>query len=269
MMSESFQQNFDRIVKAIIADPAVIGCLLLGSRGKQFHRPDSDYDLTVIVSRPNQVAPLERNLAALPKEGVDVAIMDLDRFREYAAWGGPEHWDRYDFAHFQLLWDPTGEVLEIAKSKGLVPPEICSDFIAQSLDGYINAVFRAVKCRARRQRWGGQLEAAASTGPLLDALFAFEHRVKPFYGYLEQELVYYPLRVLPWPVQDFLQYVTAASRGELTALQQLLRGIETLSREQGFDWVFDAWEGQDRWAAHYSDTAERDQDSAPADWERL
>ncbi len=82
--------SFEELVARTRADDRVVGLFLGGSRGKGANvRPDSDYDVRLVVTAP--VPELDRPRG----EHVDVGVMRLDRFRAY-----PE-WDRYTLTRTQ------------------------------------------------------------------------------------------------------------------------------------------------------------------------
>lgn len=248
----SIDERAQAFLTQLRREPEVWGCLLLGSRGKQFHRPTSDYDLTVVVADGQRQA-LSRRLEPADGKDLDIVFISMAEFRDYAAWGSDSQWDRYDFAHYHVLWDPHGVVDALAAEKGTIPPAVWWSFMAGSLDGYINAVFRSVKCWSRDDSLGSHLEGAASIPLLLDVVFGLEHRLKPFAGYLVQELEVYPLQGLPWSYQELLHNITTVLRhGDVEAQQRLLRVVELTARARGFDDVFDAWDGKDQWAMTYT-----------------
>jgi len=134
----------------------------------------------------------------------------------------------------------------------LIPESERHDFIASSLDDYINYVFRSVKCFRNQNIFGARLEASASIPSLLDVLFALHNRLRPFYGYLEKELKAYSLEKLPWPADEFLKKILLIlSTADIKIQQEILKAMEKLSRREGFGKVFDDWKGKNKWAMTY------------------
>ncbi len=232
-------------------DDDVLAFLLLGSRGKAFDVPDSDHDVTLVV----QDAALDEAMArygALDLAGVDLFVTSLSGFQDYASWESRDHGDRYDYAHVDVVFDRSNDVKRIIKEKGRIPPEHLRDFLERKIDSYVNSTYRAVKCLKNGHVLGAHLEAADSMLHLLDLMFAFEGRHRPFLGYVVLELEAYPLADLPWQVDDFVKKLTAVMEtADLASQQELLVGVENLARRRGYGHVFDAWSGKDRWAMTY------------------
>jgi len=81
----------------------VVGLFLGGSRGKGADvRPDSDYDVRLVVTQP--VTELDGPRG----RHVDVGVMTLDRFR-----GDYPDWDRYTLTRTQAIIDKTGEIQRV------------------------------------------------------------------------------------------------------------------------------------------------------------
>ena len=122
-------------------------------------------------------------------------------------------------------------------------------FIDGSLDGYVNGVYRSVKCIRDGNLFGARLEAANALLDLLTVVFALNGRHRPFLGYLEKELEKYPLEHLPWPAVDFVAMISRVlADADLRTQQDLLIGVEAWARSVGHGHVFDGWKGKDRWA---------------------
>nr|QQZ49259.1 hypothetical protein JKL49_19455 [Phenylobacterium glaciei] len=124
----------------------------------------------------------------------DSSVMTLDHLRAHAAWGGPDAWDRYSYAHVRVLVDRTdGFCQQIINEKSCVPPAEVAGFIDRSLDHYINQTYRALKCMGQGLPSAAQLDRQRGS-PLLDAIFALNGgRLRPFYKYLAWELADHPL----------------------------------------------------------------------------
>jgi hypothetical protein len=245
--------DYETLVSLAATDPAVIGLILVGSRGKGFENEHSDHDVVMVV-RDGAVEAAKQRYAGASK--VDVSVLGASDFARYAEWQGPEEWDRYSFAHTKLLIDRSdGALAKQIEDKGRIPPDQLDRCIDGWLDGYVNGVYRSVKCIRNGNALGARLEAANSMLDLLTLVFAMNGRHRPFLGYLQQELDHYPLRHLPWPPQAFVDKVARVlATADLETQQELLAGIETLARETGHGAVLDRWEGKDRWAMTFTDT---------------
>lgn len=244
-------ENFQNLVNKSKSDENIIGCILLGSRGKGFENEHSDYDVTIIV-KDGCSEEYQNSLNDFNSENIDLVVMSISDFQEYATWGSDTAWDRYDYAHVKVLVDKAN-IAELAAQKGCVPKNVKNDFISASLDGYINYVFRSVKCHRNNNLTGAHLEASSSIPYLLDIVFAVNSRIKPFSGYLERELKEYPLKIFPWTVEDFLSSILyILETGNLKAQQEMLKAIEKIAIERGFQDTLEGWEGKDKWAMNFN-----------------
>jgi hypothetical protein len=206
--------TFDDVVEQARRHDGVTGLFLGGSRGKNANvRPDSDYDVRVVGDAEE---------LATPRGGhVEVAVMSLERFRDY-----PE-WDRYTLTHTRAVLDKTGEIQRVIDEKGRLSADEADDRAPAALDGYMNALYRSLK----RPGLGGRLHHAESLAWLLTCLFALERRLRPFYDYLEWELEHYPLA--GWP--DLAGLLEGDQR-------ELFRRVEPHVRAHGLGGVVDSWE---------------------------
>lgn len=251
MATKKSDEQFAQLLEEAKTNPNIIGFFLGGSRGKGFQNEQSDYDPRMIVK--NEVAKTyHEKYESMVLEEIDLVVMSLSEFRDYALWGTPEAGDRYDFTHVKALVDKTGEVQKLIDDKGSIPDDNRNDFIAQTLDAYINGVYRSVKCFRNNNETGARLEASTSIPYLLDLVFALHNRPKPFYGYVERELKAYPLEKLPWSGEEFLKkLLTIFSNADPETQQEILKTVEKIFRKEGFGRVFDNWEGKDKWTMTY------------------
>lgn len=251
MATKKSDEQFAQLLEEAKTNPDIIGFFLGGSRGKGFENEQSDYDPRMIVK--NEVAKTyHEKYESMVLEEIDLVVMSLSEFRDYALWGSPEAGDRYDFTHVKALVDKTGEVQKLIDDKGSIPDDNRNDFIAQTLDAYINGVYRSVKCFRNHNETGARLETSTSIPHLLDLVFALHNRPKPFYGYLERELKAYLLEKLPWSGEEFLEkLLTILSNADPETQQEILKTVEKLFRKEGFGRVFDNWEGKDKWTMTY------------------
>ena len=148
--------SFEELVARTRADDRVVGLFLGGSRRKGANvRPDSDYDVRLVVTAP--VPELDRPRG----EHVDVGVMRLDRFRAY-----PE-WDRYTLTRTKALIDKTGEIQRVIDDKGRLSEEETKSIPPLALDAYMNSLYRGLK---RPAGIGGRLHVAESVAHLLRGL---------------------------------------------------------------------------------------------------
>ncbi len=240
--------NFDQLTEKAKSDENVLGLILLGSRGKGFNNEHSDYDASLILKDSLTEESLKK-YKETKFEDTDVSVKTFSEFKNYAVWESAEVWDRYDYAHAKILVDKTGELPQIIQGKGYIPQENLKKFIERSIDGYVNGVFRSVKCIRNKNKFGAHIEASNSMLDLLTLVFGMNGRHRPFLGYVEKELKLYPLKNLPWSPEDFVEKIeTVLSGADLATQQELLVGIEKVGREMGYGHMFDGWEGKDKWA---------------------
>ena len=207
--------TFEEVVERARSDERVVGLFLGGSRGKDAHvRADSDYDVRVIGDADNFDTPRGSH--------VEVAVMSLDRFRDY-----PE-WDRYTLTHTRAVVDKTGEIQRVIDDKGRLSKEEAARMAPLALDAYLNSLYRGLE---RPAGIGGRLHEAEAIGHMLTLLFALEARVRPFHDYLEWELEHYPLE--GW--NDLPRLLEGDQH-------ELFRRVEAHVRARGLGAVVDAWE---------------------------
>lgn len=244
--------NYELALKEAQENDDVVGFILVGSRGKGFENEHSDHDAVMIVK--DEVAKAIHDQYEEKKTvDLDLTVHSLSDFKTFAAWETPESWDRYNYAHVKILVDKTGgELKKIVEEKGYIPQDKLDKFIDWWIDGYVNGVYRSVKCIRNGNAFGAHLEASNSMLDLLTLVFAMNGRHRPFLGYVEKELTKYPLEYLPWTAEDFVRKINLVlENANLETQQELLKGIEKMSRETGHGHMFDGWEGKDKWTMEF------------------
>jgi predicted nucleotidyltransferase len=243
--------DYEKILRDARENENILGLVLLGSRGKGFHNEHSDYDM-VMVAKDEMTTDIHDSYEVQDLDNVDLAIYSLSDFKKYAGWESAETWDRYDYAHTEILVDKTGELPEVIKAKGYIPEDKKKEFVEHWIDGYVNGVFRSVKCIRNNNQFGAHLEAINSMLDFFTLVFGLNGRHRPFLGYIEKELEKYPLELSPLPKQELIEKVEEIlSTADLKTQQELLVAIEKLCREHGYGHVFDGWEGKDKWTITY------------------
>lgn len=226
------------------AEADVLAFWLTGSRGKGRETGASDYDCVLIVREEVFEDWLARH-AGRGRGATDCTVMTLEGLRAHAAWGGPDAWDRYSYAHVPVLVDRTdGLCQQLIDEKARVPPAEITGFIDRSLDHYLNQTYRALKCLRDGLPSAAQLEAAEGIAPLLDALFALDGgRLRPFYKYLAWELADHPLaagQALALKAPSLLEPRPRTLRGLLVEAERLFRAADHGA-------VFDGWGSDLAW----------------------
>lgn len=211
------------------ADPRIVGLFLGGSRGKGANvRPDSDYDVRVVIEHQDE--ELYQELDTDRGVPVEVAVMTLEEFRAY------KEWDRPTLTHTKALVDKTGEIQRLIDEKGRLSAAEAERVPPLALDGYMNSLYRSLK----RPGLAARIHAAESVGYLLTCLFALEGRVRPFHDYLAWEVETHPLE--GWPADRLLGLIERALSGEPDPQRELFRAVEPHVRAHGLGEVVDSWE---------------------------
>lgn len=229
------------------ADGSVLGVFLSGSRGKAFHTDASDYDVYIVVTDEG-LKEAEHRYPFRYGANIDCIVISLSSFRAHAEPSSPDAWDRYSFAHVEVLFGRASEeVQELVNRKGQLSTEERTQTLRDSLDAYLNAVYRTFKCLRKGNRLGAKLEAAQSIPPLLSFLFGLEGRHAPFAGYLEREMTTYPLDTLPLPVAKFLAGLEGTLQADIVAIKLFLDQVDRLGHAEGLGNVFAAWDEAYPW----------------------
>ncbi len=246
-MNQEVDKLRQELIETAKNDSNVIGLFATGSCGKGMITEKSDYDATMIV-KDEVKNEYENKYKGFGGILCDLSIKTMSDLKEAAAWVGPMSWDRYNYTHLKAEIDKTGEIQKLIDEKGIVPVDKREEFVAAALDGFINQVFRSVKCYRDGNKIASQLEAADGLPSLLNAVFGLEGRIKPFYKYLDWELTNFPLKKLPWSKDEFIAILLKiVQTGDLLTQQTVLQTIEHIFRKEGFAKVFDSWEEMLPW----------------------
>lgn len=253
-MSNTADQQFQHILDDARADPYVIGMCLGGSRGKGFENELSDYDMCIVVADDTPEAVRER-YQQLDGGLIDLWTIRLSEFRVAAAWGSSTHWNRYSYSHVSALIDKLGgEIQQLIDDKGNIPNQQRESLLRGILDAYINSLYRSLKCIHKGNLRGARLEAHESIGWLLDVLFGYEGRHRPYYGYLERELHTYPLTCIPLSSDQLLAKIDViAASADRATQQELLAIVDSLLRPDGFGDGFDSWGEKYEWMQSFQE----------------
>jgi hypothetical protein len=243
----SGDQGFEALLRQAREDPDVLGIVLTGSHALGLATPGSDYDVRVILRDEAEASTQTRYLAdAFPN--VDLGVMPLREFVAYAGWDTPFAWDRYSFAHAQVLEDHTGVISALVEEKGRIPAAHQFSFVRAALDAFINSVYRALKCTRKGNTLCVRLEASEAVQHALAVIFALEGRIRPYPGSLEHELHAYPLQTFPISSDDLLQLIAAiVEDGDIAALQRLFSAVLDHTRHAGHSDVIDSWGNDIAW----------------------
>jgi hypothetical protein len=239
---------FHSLLNVARNDPNIVAFWLDGSRGKGLETDHSDYDCTMIV-KENASEQYFSRYSNLRSSEIDLSVMTLEQFRNYAVWGSDTAWARYNFTHLSTLVDKTGgEAQRLIDEKGRIPEEVKTNFIAGALDHFINQTYRSLKCFRDGTPVGARLEAAEAVTPFLNAVFALHDRLRPYYKYLEWELNERPLTKFTLRSDELINDVfDILENGATPTLQKLLLHLEKLARAVAYSGIFAGWNVKLEW----------------------
>jgi hypothetical protein len=243
------EAEYESLVAAAREDPAVVGLILTGSRGRDaFVRPDSDWDVRLVVA-DDASAGAAALLATPHGSPVEVVVFSLASFTKMGQIGSATEWDRYSYAHCRIVIDKLdGRIAEVAERQATLSREEADPVAADALDGYINGYYRALKNLRAGLVAEAHLDAAESLAPLLTALFAMHGRVRPFNKFLAWELTRFPLPGRMLAAQVLVPRLHSIIRSaEVEDQASLFRDVEEIARAKTLGGVIDAWEPDVAW----------------------
>ncbi|MCX6758073.1 MAG: hypothetical protein NTZ44_04305 [Candidatus Nomurabacteria bacterium] len=240
---ENLEEKYQSVLKDCTENENIIGFFLGGSRGKSndFITQNSDMDVYVILSdsAPKEV---KEKIEGYLSDWFEIRVLSLTELKNHANWGSSHEWDRYNFAHNKPIIDKTGELTKIMEEKGTLPESVKLLVIKDSLDAYINEVYRSAKYFRDGKDTAGYLDAVESLPFLMTALYALEGRLKPYNKYFEWELKNYPLKFLPFDTDEFIaDYLDISRTGNFEKQAKIFKAVKKLFIEQGYKNIFDEW----------------------------
>jgi hypothetical protein len=241
--------DYAALVETARLDDRIVGLVLTGSRGRGlFVRPESDWDVRLVV-RDDAIDECDQQFSSPHGSLVDVAVYSVADFQLAGEIGTTNEWDRYSYAHAEVVIDKlNGDIRGLVAEKSVLPSGAAREIAARALDGYINSYYRSAKNFRDDLPVAAQLDAAESVPQFVTALFALHERVRPFNKFLAWELETHPLGEETWSAAALLprlQMITA--EGDLGEQQRLFRDTERLARERQLGEVIDAWEPDVGW----------------------
>ncbi len=123
----------------------------------------------------------------------------------------------------------------------------------EQLDGYINYLYRSLKCHRGNDLMAARLEAAFSIPYFLDVIFALhDRRLRPYYKYLEWELTTFPLKKFPMKPKQILNVISKIlDDADIKMQQKLLKISEEVFGREGYGKAFDSWGEDLYWMKNY------------------
>lgn len=214
----------DVFVDQAAADPNVAGVVLTGSHARGLATARSDYD--VILVKREQSEPWRHDVRTAE---LDVAEGTVDALADTSTL-----WQRYAYRGAKVLLDRLdGRIAELVERQATPTKDEAVDWSRSNLDGYVNQLYRAAKCRRDRSPDAARLNEMESVPWLLSTVFALHGRLRPYNSYLDWELDTYPL-------SPFWNTELRARRVAVSAFR-LFTAVTALAREQGHGDVLDSW----------------------------
>lgn len=240
--------DYETMVDAARGDDRVVGLVLTGSRGRgPFARPDSDWDVRLVV-RDDALVEAGPHYATGHGAVVEAAVYSLAGFERAGEIGTESEWDRYSYAHAEVVIDKLdGEIRRLVEAKGVLRADVARDVAAQALGVYLNSYYRSARNLGNGLTIEGQLDAVESVSPFLTALFALHERVRPFNKFLRWELEEFPLGGPCWAAEMLLPRLQAVTGCDQAEQRALFRDTEQLARARGHGEIVDGWEPHVPW----------------------
>ena len=211
----------DDLLTRATADLGVIGVILTGSHARGLATEHSDVDVIVVVSAPTDAWQRDRS----PE--LDLGALTAEQLSDTSM-----RWPRYGFRGAQVLLD-RGGVAALVDRQAVPTAEEARSWARESLDGYVNQLYRAVKSRRDGHPEAALMDERESVPWLLETVFALHGRIRPYNKYLEWELATHPL---PDPWNEALAPAYVADHPV-----ELFPAVAELAVAHGHGDVLDEW----------------------------
>ena len=167
----------------------------------------------------------------------------MSEFKIHADIGTEFEWDRPSFTYVKAIIDKNKEIQKMIDNKSKIPKENLKKYVSGFLEGYINYIYRSLKCFRDKNIVGARLEASRSINYFLIVIFGLEARLTPYYKYLEWELKEHPLNKFKMNSKEIISsLMKILESGDIKTQQKLFIEVEKVSRKEGYSKVFDGWE---------------------------
>jgi len=242
MNEESKTKEFENVLERAKNDNRIVGLILTGGRGKGMYTENSDYDVALVTTDESVMNVKEEYK---PKQGIiEMGIRSISEFRNHAAVGSAEDWDRYTFAHIKAQVDKTGEIQKIIDEKGILPKDQILKVAKNALGGYLNSLYRSIKNCRDGNMFASHFDACESLPWLFTFLFAIEGRVRPYNKFLKWEFEKYPLKNLQTQSENFLGKIESIIKsGDIEVQKEIHKIIEGIAIKNDCSDVIDDWKG--------------------------
>jgi len=247
------EEIFNQLYTKAKDDSNIIGFFLVGSRGKGQEKEYSDYDVYIIV-KDTVADDYKKEYPQKKYAGLDLIVFSLTKFRGSCAWGSGDEFGRYTFTHVKAMIDKNNEIQKIIDEKAKIPKDILPEYIAKSIDAYVNFFYRSLKCIRDVDLPAARLEAAFSIPFFLNVIFAIhEGRLNPYYKYLRWELEEFPLKKYPMTAEELIQILMLIlETADCKIQQKLMKTTEEMCRKEGYGFQFDDWGDDYIWMMNFN-----------------
>ncbi len=235
---------FDAFLRSAEEDARVVGVVLSGSAAREgMATARSDYDLYVVVEDSVPDADPLLGLSGFRSAQLDLSVLRLAEFRDYAMPAHPAWWDRFAFVGARVVFDRlSGLIGSLVADKTVLSEVDAYRRVADYLDAYTNSVYRSLKNHRDGRMSAARLDAADTIPCLLTVLFALQRRIRPYNKYLEWELGQRPLDGECWAAPALLGALSRIlDDGDPATQRSLFAAIEGVARAQGHGEILDSW----------------------------
>ncbi|MBR7833375.1 hypothetical protein KDL01_08865 [Actinospica durhamensis] len=240
---------FDAFLRAAGDDARVVGVVLTGSAARAgMATVRSDYDVYVVVedddaSGTDSDAASLLGLSGFRSAQLDLNVLRLAEFHDYAMPTHPASWDGYAFVGAQVVLDRAGGLIgELVVRKAVLSEADARRRVVDHLDAYTNSVYRSLKNHRDGRLAAARLDAADTVPWLLTLAFALQRRIRPYNKYLEWELAQRPLDGECWAAPVLFDGMERILADADPGTQRLFfAAIERSARAQGHGEVLDSW----------------------------
>jgi hypothetical protein len=225
-MQDIFPATAERL-KEWVAEPAVMGVILVGSKSHGHGDALSDDDLEVFLTSDAfvRLAPVECGELKIEGEGekrkiiYDVEYTDLNALEHKLS--SPHDLDHWPYERARILFDRTGHLSILVRKLAQMDADFRHKRLLHATIDTGGAVYRAQKTLKRGAIGAGHLLVARGAKALARLLFGLEWRWVPLDHWLEAEL-----RTLQDPTQAGPLLVEALCNGDPAPLQRAFDGLE-------------------------------------------
>ena len=218
--------------------------------GKEFVHKESDYDLMIIVKNKAK-KNYDKKFYEIEKAGI--SYIDLTIKSEAEIKGHLEEWQRDTYARMEILVDKTNWLKKHLNEISKIPKSQIKSFIGGHLDGYINYVYRSLKCWRDNNEIGARLEANRTIELFFKVAFALhDRRSVPYYKYLKKDLNNNPLNNFKISSERLLSLIKKIiDEADVKAQQELLNLSEKTFKKAGYGMVFYSWGEKLKWIKNF------------------